>query len=125
MAASLALVAGANGFVALLLAFAVLFPATGAFVSLSQATLMDRDPARRDLNMTRWAVAGGVGAVAGPLLVLGGLEVGIEWRGVFATLALVAGATVLVVARVYAGALGRGRPSIAAAIRAVRRPGVV
>ena len=63
MATALALVAAAPGFVVLLVAFALLFPSTGAFVSLSQATLMDLEPERRELNMTRWGIAGGVGAV--------------------------------------------------------------
>src|SRR5918998_496769 len=53
MGAALALLAGATTFFALLIAFAALYPATGAFVSLSQATLMDREPARREVNMTR------------------------------------------------------------------------
>jgi MFS family permease len=63
-ATALTLVAGAPGFVVLLVAFALLFPSTGAFASLSQATLMDLEPERRELNMTRWSIAGGVGAVA-------------------------------------------------------------
>ena len=42
----------------LLVAFALLYPASGAFVSLSQASLMDLEPERREHNMARWTVAG-------------------------------------------------------------------
>lgn len=38
----------------LLAAFLCLYPASGAFVSLSQATLMDLDPPRREQHMARW-----------------------------------------------------------------------
>jgi MFS family permease len=43
--AALAAAAVAPGFAVLLVAFVVLSPANGAFVSLSQATLMDVEPA--------------------------------------------------------------------------------
>jgi predicted MFS family arabinose efflux permease len=42
---------------ALLLAFILFYPASGAFVSLSQAALMDTDPARHEHNMARWTFA--------------------------------------------------------------------
>src|SRR5688572_14677010 len=46
---------------ALLLAASILSnPASGAFVSLSQATLMDAAPERREQNMARWALVGSV-----------------------------------------------------------------
>jgi MFS transporter, FSR family, fosmidomycin resistance protein len=47
-------------------------PASGAFVSLSQASLMDSQPERNEQNMARWTFAGSLGVVVGPLL-LGGL----------------------------------------------------
>lgn len=123
MATALALVAGAPGFVVLLVAFALLFPSTGAFVSLSQATLMDLEPERRELNMTRWSIAGGVGAVAGPVLLVVFTAVGLSWRGLFATFAVVAVALTALAAathsRVHTHA---GRPSLRAAFAAIRRP---
>ena len=123
MATALALVAGAPGFVVLLVAFALLFPSTGAFVSLSQATLMDLEPERRELNMTRWSIAGGVGAFTGPVLLVVFTAVGLGWRGLFATFAVLALALTVVAAathsRVHTHA---GRPSLRAALAAVRRP---
>ncbi len=89
-AASLALAAGAPTVWVLLAAFTVLYPASGAFVSLSQAALMDLQPERREHNMARWTFAGSVGAVAGPLLFAAFVFTGLGWRGLFAGLALLA-----------------------------------
>jgi MFS transporter, FSR family, fosmidomycin resistance protein len=86
-ALSAALSAVAIGFWTLLVALLIGNPATGAFVSLAQATLMDRDPAERDRNMARWTLAGSVGYVAGPVLIAGGVGVGLGWRGVLLGLA--------------------------------------
>jgi FSR family fosmidomycin resistance protein-like MFS transporter len=126
MATALALVAVAPGFVVLLVAFALLFPSTGAFVSLSQATLMDLEPERRELNMTRWSIAGGVGAFTGPVLLVVFTAVGPGWRGLFATFGVLALALTALAAathsRVHTHA---GRPSLGAALAAVRRPLVV
>jgi MFS transporter, FSR family, fosmidomycin resistance protein len=52
-------------------------PASGAFVSLSQASLMDSEPARHEQNMARWTFAGSLGVIVGPLL-LGGLAL-VDW----------------------------------------------
>jgi FSR family fosmidomycin resistance protein-like MFS transporter len=65
-------------------------PGSGAFVSLSQATLMDRDPEARERNMARWTVAGSVGYVAGPVVIAGAVALGLGWRGVLALLAVAA-----------------------------------
>jgi FSR family fosmidomycin resistance protein-like MFS transporter len=51
----------------LLLSFAIFFPASEAFVTLSQATLMDSDPNRRNQNMARWTFSGSLGVVIEPL----------------------------------------------------------
>jgi FSR family fosmidomycin resistance protein-like MFS transporter len=89
-AVSAALSAAALGFWTLLVALMLGNPASGAFVSLAQATLMDRDPAARERNMARWTVAGSVGYVAGPLLIACAVLIGIGWRGALLLLALVA-----------------------------------
>jgi FSR family fosmidomycin resistance protein-like MFS transporter len=89
-AAALALAAGAPAFWVLLAAFTLLYPASGAFVSLSQASLMDLQPERREHNMARWTLAGSAGAVAGPLLLAGFAWAGLGWRGLFACFALLA-----------------------------------
>lgn len=77
-------------FLLLLFAFCLFYPASGAFVSLSQATLMDADPARHDHNMARWTFAGSLGVVLGPPLLVGLSALGFGWRGVFLSLTLVA-----------------------------------
>jgi MFS transporter, FSR family, fosmidomycin resistance protein len=107
LAAALTLIAGAPGFAAVLAGFAVAYPASGAFVSLSQASLMDMDPPRRSENMSRWVVAGGIGAVAGPLLVSGSTAVGLGWRVPFLVVAGAAGALVLGVRAVPSPAAAR------------------
>jgi len=89
-ALSAALSAVAIGFWTLLVALLIGNPATGAFVSLSQATLMDRDPGSRERNMARWTAAGSVGYVAGPALIAGAVLLGLGWRGVLVLLAVAA-----------------------------------
>jgi FSR family fosmidomycin resistance protein-like MFS transporter len=89
-AVSAGLSAVALGFWTLLIALLIGNPATGAFVSLAQATLMDRDPSARERNMARWTVAGSIGYVAGPVLIAAGVATGIGWRGVLLLLALCA-----------------------------------
>lgn len=84
-------------FLLLLAAFTLFYPASGAFVSLSQATLMDSDPARHDQNMARWTFAGSLGVVLGPPVLVGLSALGFGWRGVFLALAFLAG-TVLILA---------------------------
>jgi MFS transporter, FSR family, fosmidomycin resistance protein len=78
-------------FAALLAASVICNPASGAFVGLSQATLMDAAPARREQNMARWALAGSVGNSVGPLVVGACVWAGVSWRWGF----LAAGALML------------------------------
>jgi MFS transporter, FSR family, fosmidomycin resistance protein len=98
-AAALALAAGAPSFWVLLVAFSLLYPASGAFVSLSQASLMDLEPERREHNMARWTFAGAVGAVVGPLLLAGVVWAGGGWQELFLAFALLAVALVLLMRR--------------------------
>jgi FSR family fosmidomycin resistance protein-like MFS transporter len=126
MALALVLVAGAPGFVVLLVAFALLFPATGAFVSLSQATLMDLEPERREINMTRWGIAGGIGAVAGPLTLALLFALGRGWRELFAAFAVLAVVLTLGAWATHGSIRPVSvRPSVRATLRALRRPLVV
>jgi MFS transporter, FSR family, fosmidomycin resistance protein len=129
VAFALALVGAAlaDSFWPLLIAFVVLFPAAGAFVSLSQATLMDLDPDGRERNMARWSVAGGLGAVGGPLAVAALAGWGGGWRWLFGAFALLALGLMLATMRVWpAGTtVAPARPSVRAALRAARRPTVV
>jgi FSR family fosmidomycin resistance protein-like MFS transporter len=89
-AVSVALTAGAVGFWSLLLALVVGNPATSGFVSLSQATLMDVAPDRRERLMAWWTLAGSFGYVGGPVLLTVGLFIGVGWRGVLVALAVAA-----------------------------------
>ena len=98
----------------LLLSFVLFYPASGAFVSLSQATLMDLAPRHRDRNMARWTLAGSLGVVAGPIALGAAAALSLGWRAVYAGAAL---ATVLLVlaargasgtATVHSGSEGEG-----------------
>lgn len=120
-ALALALAAGAPSFWVLLLAFTVLYSASGAFVSLSQASLMDLEPERREHNMARWTLAGAVGAVAGPLLLAGFVWAGLGWRELFAVFAALAVVLVLLVRRAPDDGTDGERPHVRAALRVLLR----
>src|SRR5260370_30282974 len=83
-------VALAPAFGVLLAALAVLYPASGAFVALSQADLMDADTARREHNMARWNLAGSLGALAGPGLLIAAVVARAGWRRAHVAMAAVA-----------------------------------
>jgi FSR family fosmidomycin resistance protein-like MFS transporter len=82
--------ASARSFAVLLAAFIAFYPASGAFVSLTQAELMDGWPGRQAGHMARWDLAGSAGALAGPLLLTAVLAAGGSWRAGFLALALLA-----------------------------------
>ena len=83
-------VASARSFAVLLCAFVAFYPASGAFVSLTQAELMDTWPDRHAQVMARWELAGSTGAVAGPLLLTAVLAAGGGWRDAYLVLAVLA-----------------------------------
>jgi FSR family fosmidomycin resistance protein-like MFS transporter len=107
-AGGLLLIASGGSFAAILLAELVLYPASGAFVSLSQATLMDLNHGREGQGMARWAAAGSLGGLAGPLLLAGGFALGLGWRWAFFTLS---GLALLLVITLAAQAFPRAHPS--------------
>lgn len=86
-ALSLALTSVSSSFLVLLISFILFYPASGMFVSLSQASLMDLEPARHEQNMARWTFAGSLGVVIGPLLLSAVLTIGLGWRPAFGFLA--------------------------------------
>ena len=96
-------VASARSFAVLLAAFVAFYPASGAFVSLTQAEIMDAWPDRQAQLMARWDLAGAAGAVAGPLLLTAVLASGGSWRAGYLVLAGIS-------ALIWLGALLRGRP---------------
>lgn len=69
---SLLLTGSSYSFPILMFSLILFNPSSGAFVSLSQSSLMDSAPTRHEQNMARWTLAGSVGVMFGPLL-LGGL----------------------------------------------------
>jgi MFS transporter, FSR family, fosmidomycin resistance protein len=83
----------------LLASFVLFNPASGAFVSLSQASLMDVDPSRREKNMARWTFAGSLGVVLGPLALALVLALSFGWRAVFLVVAALTLMVVLVATR--------------------------
>jgi MFS transporter, FSR family, fosmidomycin resistance protein len=101
---SAAATAVANHWIALLLAFAAFSPASGAFVGLSQATLIDLEPERHEMNMARWVVAGSIGVVGGTALLALVARAGGTWRATFGVLAACSAIVLLVVVRVRAAA---------------------
>jgi MFS transporter, FSR family, fosmidomycin resistance protein len=103
----------ATSFAGLLLALTIFFPASGLFVSLTQAALMDSAPDRQAQHMARWTLAGSAGAVAGPILVAVVLGAGGSWRLAFVVVAV--GSTVAWLAVASAGRRARLPGSLATA----------
>jgi len=95
--------ASAGSFAVLMAAFVAFYPASGAFVSLTQAGIMDAWPDRQAQVMARWDLAGAAGAMAGPLLLTAVLAAGGGWRSGYLVLAGIG-------ALVWLGALLRGQP---------------
>jgi FSR family fosmidomycin resistance protein-like MFS transporter len=126
-ALALLLTALSPGFTLLLFSFILFYPASGAFVSLSQAELMDSGPSRREQNMARWTFAGSLGVVAGPIALSAAAALAFGWRGLFL---FFAGLTLVLVAVVRRFSFSDGRASsesagfmvgVRAAVQALRR----
>jgi FSR family fosmidomycin resistance protein-like MFS transporter len=97
---ALLLAAVSQDFISLMIAFILFYPASGAFVSLSQAALMDADPTRHEQNMARWTFAGSLGVVAGPIILSTALVLGPGWRGLYLTFAIIT-VVLVIIARKY------------------------
>lgn len=96
---SLFMTSVSNSFLFLLVSYILFLPSSGAFVSLSQANLMDSAPARHEQNMARWTFAGSLGVLAGPLLLGLFIYFGLGWRGAYAALAFLSTLCLLVAIR--------------------------
>ena len=94
-ACSLVLTGVSTSYSVLLMSFLLFAPASGAFVSLSQANLMDFDPEHRERNMAKWTFAGSVGNVVGPLILSLMVIVNLGWRIPYHAFALIAVVLVL------------------------------
>jgi MFS transporter, FSR family, fosmidomycin resistance protein len=90
LAVALFSIAAATSFPTLLIAFMLAFPASGAFVSLSQATLVDISPGREPQMMARWTLAGSIGSLVAPMVLVAGYALNLGWRPIFSILAIVA-----------------------------------
>jgi len=102
-ALSLLLTGLSRTYVWLLLSFVLLSPASGAFVGLSQATLMDVAPQRHERNMARWTFAGSLGVVLGPAVLAGCLALALGWRAIFIGAAVVTTVMLLLARRIAFG----------------------
>jgi FSR family fosmidomycin resistance protein-like MFS transporter len=109
----------APGFAVLLAGLVVLYPASTAFVSLAQASLMDFAPHERERNMARWTLAGSAGVVGGPLLLTGAAALALGWRPVLVALAAAALPLAWLARRLPPHA-PEERGSLRAAVRALR-----
>ncbi|MDP1545775.1 MAG: MFS transporter [Anaerolineales bacterium] len=96
---SLALTSLATSFLILLISFVLFHPSSGAYVSLSQANLMDADESRHEQNMARWTLAGSLGVLTGPLLLGLFVYLGLGWRGMYALLASLSALSLLIAIR--------------------------
>lgn len=97
--ASLFITSSSYSFLILLFSFILFFPSSGAYVSLSQANLMDSDESRHEQNMARWTFAGSLGVVTGPLLLGLFVYLGLGWRGTYALLASLSALSLIVAFR--------------------------
>jgi FSR family fosmidomycin resistance protein-like MFS transporter len=129
-ATALLLTAASRSFPVLLVAFILMNPASGMFVGLSQAVLMDSDEARQEQNMARWELSGSLGNLFGPLFLAAVLLLSLGWRSLyvsfcFLTLALIAAAWRFPLTKTPTAAGQAERPAlmngVRDAVRALRR----
>ncbi len=113
-AVGLGLVGIGQTFWMILLAFSILYVASGAYVNLAQATLIDRDPKRAEQTMARWTLVGSLSVMIAPLIVTVLFYLGYGWRGLYLALAGVAGGYTALLLRhrfaTHAGADKRAAP---------------
>jgi FSR family fosmidomycin resistance protein-like MFS transporter len=108
-AIGLALIAAAHQYLLLLAATGVTYVASGAYVNLSQATLIDRDPRRAENTMARWVLMGALGVTISPLLITLVLSAEGSWRTVYFGTAIIAGAFALLLFKQrFDGHIGAG-----------------
>ncbi len=86
-------------FVLILFAFTILYIASGAYVNLAQATLVDRDPNRAGQTMARWTLLGSIGVSVAPVFLTTALALGHTWRELYLALAVAAGFYTVLLAR--------------------------
>jgi FSR family fosmidomycin resistance protein-like MFS transporter len=90
-AVGLSLIALAQQYLPLLAAMCIMYVASGAYVNLSQATLIDRDPRRAENTMARWVLMGALGVTISPVIITLVLSMEGSWRAVYLSTAIAAG----------------------------------
>lgn len=73
----------APSFVLFMVGASLQAPASGVFVNLAQASLMDDAPQRRENSMALWTFSGSLAVVTGPLMLSLLLALGLDWRVFF------------------------------------------
>ena len=116
-AASCVLTSVSPGFALLLLATIVFSPSSGAFVSVSQAALVDSDPPNAERNMAWWALVGSAAHVVGPFALAGAMAIGFGWRGLYLAIGVLAVAGVVLLWRMQ---LGGGAPEPVGVVEGAR-----
>jgi FSR family fosmidomycin resistance protein-like MFS transporter len=96
----LALVAFGQTYAIILTAFCILYVASGAYVNMAQATLMDLNPARTEQTMARWTLFGSIGVAVAPVAATLAFGLGYGWRELYLALAGAAGVYVALVWRI-------------------------
>jgi len=69
-----------TSFIVFLLGATIQAPASGAFVNIAQASLMDDAPDRRENRMAQWTFSGSLAVVIGPLILTAIVVLGESWR---------------------------------------------
>ena len=97
---ALALVAFGQTYAVILIAFCIMYVASGAYVNLAQATLMDLNPARTEHTMARWTLFGEIGVMIAPIVLTFAIGLGYGWREMYLAFAGAAGVYVALVWRI-------------------------
>ena len=79
-------------------------PASGIFVNLAQASLMDDAPQRRENRMAMWTLSGSLAVVIGPLSLGAVVALGADWRSFFIFVGLISLLVALLLLRLPANA---------------------
>lgn len=74
-------------------------PASGVFVNLAQASLMDDAPDRRENRMAQWTFSGSLAVVIGPLALSAMIALGSSWRFYFIGAGVIALLVALLIVR--------------------------
>lgn len=109
-----------HSFVVFLIGATLQAPASGVFVNLAQASLMDDAPQRRENRMALWTFSGSLAVVIGPLTLAAMIALGRDWRLFFISSGLLAVLLALWILRLPANPALRSTPTDAASDKPLR-----